>query len=196
MTYSIDFSAKLETHLFHQNKEKLNMRAFKNENSCAKKAFLQEAMTAALKERVAKEKKSEAIQVEILMQPLFPIEAPSIQPSLPSWQPSEEMIQLFEKMASSLTYVEQNGIQTTTVTLKAFSSLFRDCTIEIIEYSTAPKVFNIVFGAATIEALQAFAPHAQQIQRLLQQDRLKFRIERLDAELLDPRESCEEGEEQ
>lgn len=196
MTHSIDFSAKLETNFLHQKKEKLHVRSFKNEDACIKKTFLQKELTAALKEKLAREKELSAHQVELPLHCFFPMGTSSIAPFSASWQPSEEVMKLFEKMANSLTYVHQNGISTTTVTLEGFSPLFRDCTIEIIEYSTAPKVFNVVFGASTMEALQAFVPHAEQIQRALQQEHLEFRVERLDTELRDQREDREEGQEQ
>ena len=151
---------------------------------------MQEELLSALKELLSRQK-----DVELPA----PLPAPALQTPLQSisantWQPSMQVMQLFEEMTSSLSYVNEKGIQMTTITLDGehfASSIFRNCTLTLTEYSTAPKIFNVQF-AVTPEALAFFAPHAQQLQHALKHGEWDFRVERLDVALLDLRHEKEQ----
>lgn len=153
---------------------------------------MQGEIVDSLKELLARQK---SMELPLPVAPT-PQAAPSIPTTSVSWQPSTQVIQLFEKMIDQLSYMHENGIQTTTVTLGSSefsSSIFKGCTLTITEYSTAPKIFNIQF-ALSPQAASYFAPHAQQLQNALKQGQWDFRVERMDIEMLDSRQKREEEE--
>jgi hypothetical protein len=178
----VDLSTKIQQTKTAERKEvKKSLSRF--EHPKKEKTSLHEDLTEAVKHLLSEQKN---------VHPVLPPPPPLPSSSLPlsptaSWQPSSQIIQLFEKMTNLLTHVHTNGIQTTSIVLdgEAFaSSVFAGAEITIVEYSTAPKVFNIRL-AATPEALAFFAPHAQQLQTALKEGKWDFSIERLDTDLLE-----------
>lgn len=191
--HPIDLQTKMEKTLPTEKKSKPPQTSFKDKKSSFKKdeTPLQDEMIDSLRQLLATQKG--------ISQPMTApsMQATSISSANQSWQPSLQVVQLFEKMVDQLSYVHANGIQTTTVTLGGLdfdSSVFKGCTFTITEYSTAPKIFNIQF-AMTPQAEAFFAPHAQQMQNALKQGEWDFKVERFDVELLDSKNSEEDKEE-
>lgn len=99
--------------------------------------------------------------------------------------PSSQVTQLYHKLLDKLIFSAKEGIEKTTFTLNsaAFrSSVFRGATVSIIEYSTAPKIFNIQFTADP-KAAAFFEQHAAQLQNALNNGGHNFDVERIDISL-------------
>ena len=98
-------------------------------------------------------------------------------------KPSAQVMQVFDKLIQSLTYVDQNGIQETTFFLDDhLGSLFEGAKVTITEYSTAPKTFNIAFEVDP-RALTLLESHAADLVHAVQKGRFGFTIHRIDTRL-------------
>ena len=104
-------------------------------------------------------------------------------------KPSAQVMQLFAKLADSLVHMEKTGVKVTTVTLgDAFnSSIFKNGTFTLTEYSTAPKVFNIEFSASE-KGVAFFEAHAATLASALKEGNFNFGIHRIDTSIQTERE--------
>lgn len=99
--------------------------------------------------------------------------------------PSSQVMELYHKLLDKLILTNREGIQKTTFTLDsaAFrSSVLRGATVTLVEYSTAPKIFNIQFTADP-KAVAFFELHAADLQNALNNGKHNFDIGRIDTSL-------------
>jgi hypothetical protein len=99
--------------------------------------------------------------------------------------PSSQVMELYHNLLDKLILTNREGIQKTTFNLDsaAFrSSVFRGATVTLVEYSTAPKIFNIQFTADP-KAVAFFELHAADLQNALNNGKHNFDIGRINTSL-------------
>lgn len=150
---------------------------------------LKEGSARAIKKLLASEKQNELEGAIGALSPFSEMSQSQIashKAAIEKIDPSAQVMQLYNKLIDKLLYIAKEGIQKTTFYLDttAFdSSVFRGAKITIVEYSTAPRLFNIEFSANT-KAVNFFSLHAQNLQNALNNGGHKFNIHRIDTSLL------------
>lgn len=116
--------------------------------------------------------------------PLFtatPSTAPYVQ--LPT-----AVLEIFERMAGVMTVMQNSGVTQTSLLLDApqfANSPFFGMEIQITEYSTAPKAFNIVFQGSP-QALQPITENMEELVAAFQSGNYTFRVNRIETSLMQP----------
>jgi len=160
----------------------------KNKKKIAKE--LEEGALNALKDLLAKQKqKIDILHTLSAAGPFSDLQLSTGEQShcrIQALDPSAQVMQLFEKLASTLLILHRDGIQETTLFLDGdpfASSIFQGAKITITEYNTAPKVFNVQFFADP-KALALFETHAASLLAAFQNGNFGFQINRIDTSLL------------
>jgi hypothetical protein len=97
-----------------------------------------------------------------------------------------EVMDLFDRMAGTMTVMTHAGVKETVVTLdspKFASSVFFGSQIIIQEYSSAPQAYNIQLNGSP-EAIALFQGNADDLMAAFQHGTYNFRVNRLDTGLL------------
>lgn len=171
---------------------------FNKRTKSSSMSAVEDELLASLNELLRRQKNEEATIEGIAPSYFAPINQISASPKAIAPVQSAQISQLFNEMVDRLTYVNDKGIQQTTIELNSdnfSSSVFYGCKITITEYSTAPKIFNVQF-AGTQSALAFFQPHAGSLLNALQNGHWDFGVHRLETELLSERKEQESQQEE
>ena len=95
-----------------------------------------------------------------------------------------ELSHLLEKLGAEMIFMHSDGISKTTLHIDAENvpPLLKGCQISIVEYSSAPKTYNVIITASP-EALKLLQSHVHEILSLFQERKFGFSINRIDMEL-------------
>lgn len=129
-----------------------------------------------------KKKEQETLSVNA-MPPHFPQLNDNLQVNTTESIRSVEITQLFNEMVGCIAECTDSAIQRTTFILDApefAHSVFYGAKITIVEYSTAPKIFNIELSG-TPEALALFQASAADFMAAFQNGKFDFQINRIEA---------------
>lgn len=142
---------------------------------------LQETIQRLLQNSLQDHKKQEQDALSVSALPSIPLFNPQFSELL-QVQASAEITQLFNEMVGFIAECTDSDIQRTTFFLDSpeFShSIFYGAKITIVEYSTAPKIFNIELSA-TPEALAVFQASAADFMAAFQNGKFDFQINRIE----------------
>lgn len=130
--------------------------------------------------------------------PFCAIYSPTSEKGVAPIAPSPQVAEIFDHIATRLTFIDEKGIQETTIELTDphyAKSPFYGATITIREYSTAPKTFNVYLTASSV-AVSLFQTHASALIEAFPYGKGKFSIHRYETHLaktlIKPIESEEE----
>jgi hypothetical protein len=151
---------------------------------------VQDTATALLAQKLKEESPSPSLEdeTEILslpmqqqLQALHSFFGSSSEVQISSLTP--EVLEVFEKMVGAMVVMDTSGRQETSVMLSNPNSPFFGGRITIVEYSTAPKQFNVQIAAAP-EAIALYQKHASSLMTLFENGNFRFKINRVDTHLL------------
>lgn len=131
-------------------------------------------------------KKSEEEEAFLSLPPWTPFSIQSSPPISTPMAPRPSYVELFETLCTALTSLSTESFSQTTFYIKGESfknSIFYGSEIEIKEYKTAPREFNILIKTSEVGAFLV-QTHMQEFWKLFQEKKYSFTINRMETDLL------------